>query len=139
MEFVAGIALLVGIFWAAWRYRKYLERSIAPRVIETALTAEQLLRVFDASVARASWTIIDTGNPRVAQSSIITEMRNQISLTIDGTEDGKQIAVVQIPRLVLQLGNAPAKTHTLRMRMNAFIDAVQACDDSARIAVKTAR
>ncbi len=139
MEIVIGIAGLVGIFMAIGKYHSWLERSVAPRVIETNLNADQLRNVFDVSVAKAGWKIVDTGNPRVAQSSLLTGMRQQISLTIGETEDGKQIAVVQVPRLVVKLGGVPTKAHTLRMRMNSFTEAVAARDRDARIAVKASR
>ena len=139
MEIVTGISFLVAIFWAVGKYQDWLRRSVAPRIIETTLTREQLHRIFDVSVAKTGWKVVDTGNPRVAQSPLFTGMRQQISLTTGETEEGKQVAVVQVPRLVVKLGSVPTKAHTLRMRMDAFTSAIEARDRDVRIAVKATR
>ena len=137
MEWVMVIAFFGAMFWIMGKYYGWLRRSVATRIIETSLSADELRRIFDQTVAKMGWKIVDTGNPRVAQSSLMAGMRQQISLTIKAADNGKQVAVVTVPRLVVKmLGRVPTKAHTLRIRMNAFTEAVKAADRNAHVALQ---
>ncbi len=136
MEIFTGILFLAILWWGIGRYHRWLARSVSPRVIETELSETELRGLFDRNVGTTGWKIVDTGNPRVAQSSLLTGIRQQISLTIGESDNGTRVAVVQVPRLVVKLTGVPTKAHTLRMRMNSFTNAVEARDRQARIAVR---
>lgn len=129
MTTVIGIIFffaLIGGFFAlnAWQLR-----GIAPRSFTTGLSATDLRGIFESSVAIMSWTIADTGEPMVAQSSRLTGTRQQIALGIRGTSDGRnevRIAPVRISR-----GRGFANKPTaLRLRMSRFVSAVVERDPS---------
>lgn len=126
-----GYAILFGLIVVSICYSSFvLMPSVKMRRISTSLTPEQLRQVFAAKVATAGWSIVDEGDPIVAQSSLIAGRRQQLSLRIVGSDNGVTQAVWEIPRYVTK-GGVPYKAHTLRMRRERFVNAVLALDPAA--------
>lgn len=124
-----GFVLLIGIVVAYIAYAIWLDRGIRQREFFTALDAATVRQIFEAKVARTGWSIVDDGNPMVAQSSLATGIRQQIGLQVAGQPSGTHV-VVGPQRTVRKLTGVPTKAHTLRIRMNSFVGAVQERDRS---------
>lgn len=122
--FIAVIAAYIGakIWYANWLTKGFRSRQIA-----TVLPPDHVRYLFDEKVARTGWSLVDTHNPLVAQSGLLAGRRQQISLTIKGYHQGRLLAVIEVPRY-WRKGFTPYKGHTLRLRMNAFLNAVSAAD-----------
>lgn len=130
METAAGIAILVAIIGIWIAYGRWLTNGIKPRQFETSVSKDQLRALFMDKVAGHGWKIIDDGNPMVAQSSLITGIRQQIGLDLR-TAGATTVVVVGPQRWVTKYG-IPKKAHTIRFRLNSFVSAVQATDPAAR-------
>lgn len=133
MNAVLGIVGLVVLIGGYLKYTSWLEKSIRPRTVVTKLEAQQLRRIFGDKVATLGWKIVDDGNPMVAQSSLAAGIRQQISLKTE--QDGERTKLVVAPTRTVKkvLGGAPTKAHTLRMRLNSFVSAVQSADPTAKV------
>lgn len=135
MATASGILVLVALIGGWIAYTNWLTNGIKPRVFTTSVGPDELRRVFEDKVARAGWKLVDDGNPMIAQSSLITGIRQQIFLQLKSGENGSTRVRVGPNRWVTKWG-VPKKAHTIRMRMNAFVSAVQGADP--RIAVTRA-
>lgn len=133
MGAVLGIAILVGLIAGYVAYGSWLTKGIKPRSFETSLDPDRVRSLFEQRVARAGWKIVDDGNPMVAQSSLITGIRQQIGLTTR-TNNGRTKVLVGPERWVTKFG-VPKKGHTIRMRMNSFVEAVRAHDAAVTVTV----
>lgn len=127
---IGGLVALTAVYETAKR------RAFRPRLVQTTLSAADLRGIFRTTVSGRGWSIIDDGNPIVAQSSLLTGVRQQIALHIDACAAGDReteahIAVVRYSRRALR---GTTKAHTLRWRMKAFLTAVRSADVSASIA-----
>lgn len=113
-------------------YDSFHHRGFRPRAVATRLSADQLRTIFRETVAGEDWSVIDDGNPIVAQSSLVTGVRQQIALHLDDGEHGAQahIAAVRYSRNAF---GRTAKASILRRRMNAFLTEVRRADDAAAI------
>jgi hypothetical protein len=69
----------------------------------------------------------------VAQGSLIAGTRQQIGLFTESTADGTQVRVVALRFRRKVLGGTPTKGHTIRIRMNSFVDGVRQLDPSAQV------
>jgi hypothetical protein len=131
------IAVIGGLVAATAAYETAKRHAFRPRLVHTSLSDADLRAIFRDTVSGRGWSIIDDGNPMVAQSSVLTGVRQQIALHIDSTRDTDErgseahIAVVRYSRKALR---GTTKAHTLRWRMNAFLTAVRSADLSASIA-----
>jgi hypothetical protein len=137
MATAAAIAIIVGIFVAYFKYAGWLTRGIKPRTFETKLDPHQVRSIFVDRVAHTGWKIVDDGNPLVAQSSLAAGIRQQIGLTIR-TENGQTMVHVGPHRWVTKRG-IPKKAHTLRIRMNSFVDSVRAHDANIVVTLQELR
>lgn len=132
------IAVIGGLLAVTAAYETAKRHALRPRLVRTSLSAADLRGIFRDTVSGRGWSIIDDGNPMVAQSSLLTGVRQQIALHVD-TADGDaadpgteaHIAVVRYSRKALR---GTTKAHTLRWRMTAFLTAVRSADLSASIA-----
>lgn len=131
METFLGISALVLLIGAYVAYTSWLTNGIKPRAFDTALPAERLRALFAGRVARMGWKVVDDGNPMVAQSPLATGVRQQIALKLR-TNDGGTSVIVGPQRWVTKWG-VPKKAHTIRMRLDAFVAAVQAEDGVAHV------
>jgi len=122
------VALIGG--WIA--YTSWLTNGIKPRVFTTSVEPDRLRRVFEDKVARTGWKLVDDGNPMIAQSPLITGIRQQIFLQLENGPNGSTRVRVGPNRWVTNWG-VPKKAHTIRMRMNAFVSAVQGADPSVAV------
>lgn len=125
-----AVVLVLVLLFAAWLgYITWLKHGVKPRVFHTRLSPDQVRSLFVDKVARGGWSIVDDGNPLVAQSSLVTGTRQQIGLTTRAT-DGRGVAVdIRPMRMrVKMIGNVPTKGHTLRVRMNSFVNEVRRHD-----------
>lgn len=132
MGAVAGILILVAIIAAYVWYGSWLTRGIKPRMFSTTVEPERLRVLFEEKVARAGWKIIDDGNPMVAQSSLATGIRQQVALDLASPAGGPTRVRVGPNRWVTKWG-VPKKAHTIRMRLNSFVAAVQAADPTVDV------
>jgi hypothetical protein len=133
MGAAVGIAVLIGFIAAHIAYGNWLTKGIKPRTFETSATPEQLRAIFVDKVGRAGWKIVDDGNPIVAQSSLATGIRQQISLTTS-EHNGRTVVRVGPQRWVTKWG-VPKKAHTIRMRLDSFVGAVRTHDASINVSL----
>lgn len=132
MGTVLGIAVLAAIIGGYIAYGSWLTSGIKPRTFDTSVPADRLRDLFVTKVARAGWKVVDDGNPMVAQSPLLTGIRQQIGLTVRSKGQGRASVVVGPQRWVTSWG-VPKKGHTIRMRLNAFVDAVRAEDGAIHV------
>lgn len=128
MASIAGIAVLVVLIGGYIMYGSWLTKGIQPRQFDTHLAPDVLRGMFSDKVARSGWKIVDDGNPMVAQSSLATGMRQQISLKVERSDGGSSVHVG--PQRWITKRGVPKKGHTIRMRLDSFVAAVQAQDPS---------
>ncbi len=130
---MTGILGLVVIIACIWAYQSWLQNGVKARRVVTSLDPTALRSVFETTVVRTGWKMVDDGNPMVAQSSLATGLRQQISLKVEGN-DNRSTALVGPSRMVTRLGGVPTKGHTIRLRLNSFTREIQRRDPSATIA-----
>ncbi|MDQ1743353.1 MAG: hypothetical protein QOE23_1692 [Pseudonocardiales bacterium] len=80
---------------------------------------------------------MDTGNPVVAQSSLVAGTRQQIGLYTESTDGGTRVRLVALRFRRKVLTGTPTKGHTLRLRMNSFVDGVRQQDPSAQVSTSS--
>lgn len=132
---VAGIVIFIlvvaGLFGLVTLYSKFLLSGMATRVVTTGLPIEQIRNVFVQKVAGSTWKIVDDGTPMIAQSPLLTGIRQQIGLEVE-QNGGRNMARVTVLRWTEKYG-IPNKAYTLRMRLGAFVNEVQRLDPGARV------
>lgn len=130
---VGGIILLAVLIGGAIAYNSFKYRGFRPRTVQTNLSVEQLRVIFEQTVSGKGWSIVDDGNPIVAQSGLLAGIRQQIALntTPSATGTAAQIRVLRYSKKML---GGPTKAYTLRWRINAFLGAVQRADLHATVA-----
>jgi hypothetical protein len=129
-----AIVVLIVLFAAWFGYVTWLKHGVRPRVLHTRLPADQVRAVFVDKVARGGWQIVDDGNPLVAQSSLITGTRQQIGMSVRPTAGGVAVDIRPLRMRVKVITNVPTKGHTLRIRMNSFVNEVQRRDPALQLA-----
>lgn len=137
MGSAVAVVILILLIMAAVGYSAWLKQGIRTRVLESSLSANQLREIFTGKVARAGWSIVDTGNPMVAQSSLIAGTRQQIGLYTESATGGTRVRLVALRFRRKVLTGTPTKGHTLRLRMNSFVDGVRQQDPSARVSTSS--
>ena len=115
--FVAWFAMIIG-------YQSWLRNGVKPREFATQLSVEQVKQLFVQKVAHTGWKIIDDDNPMVAQSSMLSGIRQAISMQVTPHGDGLAVRIWVSRLSVKGLARVPYKAHTIRMRMNAFENVV---------------
>jgi hypothetical protein len=138
MGTAAGILILVAFIAAYAAYCSWLTRGIKPRVFTTTVKSRRLRTLFEERVARAGWKIVDDGNPMVAQSPLVTGIRQQISLDLASLDSGRTRVRIGPTRWVTKWG-VPKKAHTIRMRINSFTAAVHGADPSVHVTLAELR
>ena len=136
----------LGIFVAAYvAYLGFLRSGMRPRTVVTSLSETQITEVFVAKVAGMGWHTTDWcwDNPDgrlVAESSLLSGIRQQIGLTIstDPRHPGKLVAKVMVKRYSKKLFGGPTKAHTLRMRLSGFASGIKRLDPGAQVTVGVA-
>jgi hypothetical protein len=130
---VLGIVALIVLIGLYIGYNAFKTHGFRPRRVETRLTADQLRGIFAEKVAGHGWTVVDDGNPMVAQSGLLAGIRQQIALSV--TENGDRfVANVAVTRYSKKVLGGATKAYTLRWRINAFLTQVQRIDASASVA-----
>ena len=120
---VGAIAFFAVLIFIVSMYYRWIRKGLRPRTMTTSLTGDQLRTLFAQKVANLGWKVIDNDNPLIAQSPLIAGIRQQITCTM--TKAGNSIRCdIRPTRVVKKWGNRPTKAHTLRMRLNAFENAV---------------
>lgn len=130
IELIIGIGPFIGFIAAYLYYGNWLTNAIKPRQFETRLTPDVLRDLFSQKVAGMGWKIVDDGNPMVAQSPLATGIRQQISLRLE--KDGDVLSVSVGPERWVTKFGTPKKGHTIRMRLNGFVNAVAAQDPTVQ-------
>ena len=132
---VAGIVIFIlviaGLYGLVTLYSKFLLSGMATRVVATGLPIEQIRNVFVQKVAGSTWKIVDDGNPMIAQSPLLTGIRQQIGLEVE-QNGGRNRARVSVLRWTEKYG-IPNKAYTLRRRLGAFVNEVQRLDPGAQV------
>ena len=104
---VAGIVIFIlvvaGLFGLVTLYSKFLLSGMATRVVTTGLPIEQIRNVFVQKVAGSTWKIVDDGNPMIAQSPLLTGIRQQIGLEVE-QNGGRNMARVSVLRWTEKYG-----------------------------------
>ena len=132
MEGVIGVIVIFGVCFAVVHfYSKFLLSGMATRTIVTNASPEQVRDVFVRKVAGSTWKIVDDGNPMIAQSPLVTGIRQQIGLEVR-QEGGRCRACVEVLRWTEKYG-MPNKAYTLRMRLSAFVNEMQRLDPGASV------
>ena len=123
-----AIAVLIVLVVAYFAYTSWLSRGISTRTFRTVLSEADIRSLFRNRVAKTGWKIVDDGNPMVAQSSLMTGIRQEIGLQVQNEEDHRRV-IVGPERWVTSWG-VPKKGHTIRIRLNSFVEAVRQRDQS---------
>jgi hypothetical protein len=127
----AGSFLLLAAVIAFGFYWTNLQNAgVRPRSFTTNASVDAITDAFDQKVGGRGWKIVEGGNPRVAQSSLATGVRQQIGLFYTRADDGS-LAVAIAPIRVAKRGlifRRPTKAHTLRFRLNGFESALRSLD-----------
>jgi len=128
MSTVVIIVLALAAFAIYWKYVYWLKASVMNRTFTTNATVEQVRANFEEKVAKTGWKIVDDGNPMIAQSSLAAGQ--QLRLVTNTSADGQTKVRVGPSRLVVKgfILKVPSKAHTLRVRMDSFVKAVEALD-----------
>ena len=124
MEFLI-LVLLIALVYA---YRRGIKKGMAPRVFRTKLPQERLRALFEERVARAGWKIVNESDPIVAQAGVIVGAQQQIALHFGEVEGDDMTYAMVGPHTWIEGAFMPKKSHTIRMRLNSFMTAVQAED-----------
>jgi hypothetical protein len=128
---ILGVLLLAGLIAAVIAYNKFKMNGMRPRELRTNLSAETVRGIFRDTVAGKGWSIVDEGNPMVAQSTILTGIRQQIALQVTEVDGGGLQARIAVTRYAKKVLGGPTKAYTLRFRIDAFLGAVQRTDAHA--------
>lgn len=124
-----GIVMLLALIAGYIAYSNWLTNGIRPRQFTTRMSPEQVRSLFSDRVARTGWKIVDDGNPMVAQSSLVTGIRQQITLIVQRNDDDSCTVRVGPQRWVTSWG-VPKKAHTIRLRLDSFVGAARSVDAS---------
>jgi hypothetical protein len=128
-----GILVFAGLVAGFIAYDKWKRAGFRERQVTTQLSREQLASAFEDKVCGMGWRIVDTGNPIVAQSSLVAGIRQQIALHVSDEGDHR-LARIWVPRYSQKVFGGTTKAHTLRMRMTSFLNEVQRRDSAATVA-----
>jgi len=132
MRSAFGFVMLVAIFAAYWGYGRLLINGFRPRTVVTSLGEAELRQIFERTVASSGWKSGEREGKLVAQSPLVTGIRQQIVLIIEPELGGRTKAQIRVLRYSHRYGT-PTKAHTLRLRINSFVSAVQKTDTTATI------
>jgi hypothetical protein len=130
---VLGILFLVALIAAYVGYNSFKTHGFRQREVTTQLSPDELAAIFEQKVCGMGWTIVDRGNPLMAQSSLIAGIRQQIAL--QWTDNGDhRVARIWVPRYSKKVLGGATKAYTLRMRMGGFLNEVRRRDAAATVA-----
>jgi hypothetical protein len=129
---VIGILVIGVLIAAAIGYNRFKMNGFRPRTVTTRLTGDQLRAIFRDTVAGTSWSIVDEGNPIVAQSSLLMGIRQQIALQVTEA-NGTTHARIMVLRYSKKILGGTTKAYTLRWRMTSFLNEVMRTDRSASV------
>ncbi len=127
-----GLLVIAAIIGGIFLYSSWLTKGIQPRRVVTKLSVDQLDAIFTQSVAGKGWKIVDDGNPMIAQSPLVTGIRQRIAMETVRHDD-QTVAHIGPTRIVRKWYGTPTKGHTLRLRMDAFERRVKSMDGQATI------
>ncbi len=131
---VVGLIVLIAVVIAVKvAYDSFKLRGFRPRNVDTRLSPDQLARIFTETVAGTGWSVVDNGNPMVAQSTLLAGIRQQIALRIS-ENNGRTRARIEVIRYSKKIFGGATKAYTLRWRMNSFLTQVQRADGSCSVA-----
>ena len=127
---ILGLLVIAALIGAVIAYNKFKMNGMRPRELRTSLSVETVRGIFRETVAGKGWSVVDDGNPMVAQSSVLMGIRQQIALLVT-EQDGVLHARIAVTRYAKKVLGGPTKAYTLRWRIDAFINAVQRTDTGA--------
>lgn len=125
MGVLVGAVLTAICGFLYWQYVKWQKRGITARFVATSLTPDEIRPIFDRTVAVLGWKIVSDGDPRLAQSPLVTGIRQQIALEMEPNDDGMDV-LVSPARWSAKNGIFPRKAHTMRIRLNRCAKALEA-------------
>jgi hypothetical protein len=129
---LGGIVLLGVIIAGTFWYNSFKSKGFRPRTVVTSLPPGELRSIFERTVAGKGWSIVDDGNPIIAQSTILAGIRQEIALRTTPVDNGTR-AEISVVRYSKKVFGGPTKAYTLRWRINAFLSAVQTADFKATV------
>ncbi|RZT87870.1 hypothetical protein EV383_4802 [Pseudonocardia sediminis] len=124
--------LVVGFGVAAYAYDKFKTNGFRPRTVHTRLAPRDVVDAFARTVTGTGWTIVDWGNPVVAQSGLLSGIRQQIALRVEPGPTGCTVQVF-VPRYSKKVLGGATKAYTLRWRMSSFLTEVRRMDTNAMV------
>lgn len=128
-----GVVVLITVL-AIWLvYTTWLKYGVRPRLFHTTLPADQVRAAFIDKVARTGWRVVDDGNPLVAQSPLVTGVRQQIALHIHAVRGALVVDARPLRMQMKVISQTPTKGHTLRVRMNSFVKEVRRLDPGMQL------
>ncbi|MGH3438371.1 MAG: hypothetical protein ACRDRN_18125 [Sciscionella sp.] len=131
---VIGFIVLICLFIAAMvAYDSFKKNGFRPRTVDTELSVDEVREIFCGTVAGKGWSIVDEGNPMIAQSGLLAGIRQQIALHTEETDEGTH-AHITVIRYARKVFGGTTKAYTLRWRMTAFLNEVQRTDSNALVA-----
>lgn len=133
MTGVLGVLFIVVLIAAAIGYNNFKVRGFRQREVTTQLPPQALAAIFEQKVCGMGWSMIDRGNPLVAQSTLLAGIRQQIALQV-ADNGSHRVARIWVPRYSKKLLGGATKAYTLRMRMSGFLSEVQRQDAAATVA-----
>ena len=126
---LAGLFIVVALGIAAWRWEQYTKRSVLPWEFTTALDEATLRRTFEHTAGTWGWQVTSSVPHRATIRSTSPGQKQEITLTIDaGWADRRHVVIA--PSKVAKTWGAPVRPHTIRMRVQRFIEAVRLLDPS---------
>lgn len=129
MNTVVAILFIAAFIAGYVMYANWLKKGIRSRTYVTKASPDDLRRIFAAKVASSGWKVVDDGNPVVAQSPLITGIRQQIAMHMQQDDGGIRVKIG--PQRWVTKWGVPKKGHTIRFRLNGFESALRQLDSTA--------
>ncbi|MCU1671847.1 MAG: hypothetical protein JWP40_4774 [Blastococcus sp.] len=124
-----GVVVLAAFIAVVVGYSRFTTTGFRQREVTTQLSSVELGGIFEQRVCGIGWSIVERGNPVVAQSGPVAGIRQQIVMQWTD-EGGQRVAKIWVPRYSKKLTGAP-KAYRLRLRMGSFLAEVRRRDARA--------
>ncbi|MGZ4659011.1 MAG: hypothetical protein ACXVGE_19385 [Blastococcus sp.] len=128
---VVGVVVLMAFVAVVVGHQRFRTTGFRQREVTTQLSPAELAAIFEQKVCGIDWSIVERGNPMVAQPGPINGVRAQIA--VHWTDIGShRVARIWVPRYPKKLGDA-ARAYTLRRRVRRFLAEVRRRDSTAGV------
>ena len=124
-----GVVVLAVFAAVVVGYQRFRTTGFRQREVTTQLSPAELTAIFVQRVGGTGWSIVERGNPMVAQSG--PRGRSQIALR--WTDEGShRVARIWVPRYSKKLAGA-LRACTLCLRMGGFLAEVRRREAAGRV------